>query len=80
MAALHLDHLGVKLTKLTETQAKYLDIPRDGPFKPDHYRYWFVSLKTEISTWQCVVQCTKMRDSLSTDSFCYTVWNKYFWQ
>ncbi|KAK0086365.1 hypothetical protein PV325_003297 [Microctonus aethiopoides] len=39
VAALHLDHLGVKLTKLTPDQAKYLDIPVNGPFKPDHYRY-----------------------------------------
>lgn len=39
VAALHLDHLGVKLTKLTPDQAKYLDISVEGPFKPDHYRY-----------------------------------------
>lgn len=39
VAALHLDKLGVKLTKLTEKQAKYLNIPAEGPFKPDHYRY-----------------------------------------
>jgi len=39
VAALHLDHLGVKLTKLTAEQAKYLGIPSSGPFKPDHYRY-----------------------------------------
>ncbi|KAJ7998822.1 hypothetical protein DPEC_G00208960 [Dallia pectoralis] len=39
VAAAHLDKLGVKLTKLTEKQAKYLGLPRDGPFKPDHYRY-----------------------------------------
>ncbi|XP_034942227.1 adenosylhomocysteinase [Chelonus insularis] len=39
VAALHLEHLGVKLTKLTPDQAKYLDIPMEGPFKPDHYRY-----------------------------------------
>jgi len=39
VAALHLDHLGVKLTKLTPEQASYLDIPQQGPFKPDHYRY-----------------------------------------
>ncbi|XP_015109366.1 adenosylhomocysteinase [Diachasma alloeum] len=39
VAALHLDKLGVKLTKLTPEQAKYLDIPVNGPFKPDHYRY-----------------------------------------
>ncbi|XP_041375552.1 adenosylhomocysteinase A-like [Gigantopelta aegis] len=39
VAALHLDHLNVKLTKLTDEQAKYLGIPKDGPFKPDHYRY-----------------------------------------
>jgi adenosylhomocysteinase len=39
VAALHLDHLGVKLTKLTSDQAGYLGIPPEGPFKPDHYRY-----------------------------------------
>ncbi|CAH1397574.1 unnamed protein product [Nezara viridula] len=39
VAALHLDHLGVKLTKLTTEQAQYLDIPVEGPYKPDYYRY-----------------------------------------
>ncbi|MBX5481879.1 MAG: adenosylhomocysteinase [Myxococcaceae bacterium] len=39
VAALHLDKLGVKLTRLTEEQAKYLNVPVDGPYKPDHYRY-----------------------------------------
>lgn len=39
VARLHLQKLGVKLTKLTEEQAKYLNISMDGPFKPDHYRY-----------------------------------------
>lgn len=39
VAALHLDHLGVKLTKLTPDQATYLGIPKEGPFKPEHYRY-----------------------------------------
>jgi len=39
VAALHLDKLGVKLTKLTDKQASYLGIPQEGPFKPDHYRY-----------------------------------------
>lgn len=39
VARLHLGKLGVKLTKLTEEQAKYLGIPVDGTFKPDHYRY-----------------------------------------
>nr|XP_018898897.1 PREDICTED: adenosylhomocysteinase-like [Bemisia tabaci] len=39
VAALHLGHLGVKLTKLTTDQAKYLGLPKDGPFKPDYYRY-----------------------------------------
>jgi adenosylhomocysteinase len=39
VARLHLDHLGVKLTKLTEKQASYLGIPVDGPFKPESYRY-----------------------------------------
>ncbi len=39
VARLHLDKLGVKLTKLTDAQAKYLGIPVSGPFKPEHYRY-----------------------------------------
>ena len=39
VAALHLEHLGVKLTKLTQDQASYLGIPVNGPYKPDHYRY-----------------------------------------
>jgi len=39
VARLHLDHLGVKLTKLTPEQAGYMGIPTDGPYKPDHYRY-----------------------------------------
>jgi hypothetical protein len=39
VARLHLDHLGVKLTKLTPEQAKYIGVPVEGPYKPDHYRY-----------------------------------------
>jgi len=39
VAALHLDHLGAKLSKLTPGQAEYLGIPVEGPFKPEHYRY-----------------------------------------
>ena len=39
VAALHLDKLGVKLTKLNEKQAKYIGIDPAGPFKPEHYRY-----------------------------------------
>jgi len=39
VATLHLDHLGVKLTKLNDEQADYLSLNKDGPFKPDHYRY-----------------------------------------
>jgi adenosylhomocysteinase len=39
VARLHLDKLGVKLTKLTHKQAEYLGIPAEGPFKPEHYRY-----------------------------------------
>jgi len=39
VARLHLDHLGVKLTKLTKEQADYLGVPLEGPYKPDHYRY-----------------------------------------
>ncbi|MGQ9846502.1 MAG: adenosylhomocysteinase [Bacteroidales bacterium] len=39
VARLHLEHIGVKLTKLTEKQAKYIGVPIDGPYKPEHYRY-----------------------------------------
>ncbi|MHC2070090.1 adenosylhomocysteinase [Bremerella sp. T1] len=39
VARLHLDKLGVKMTKMTQAQADYIGIPVDGPFKPDHYRY-----------------------------------------
>ena len=39
VARLHLDHLGVQLTKLSESQASYIGVPVDGPYKPDHYRY-----------------------------------------
>ncbi|MEK2644870.1 adenosylhomocysteinase [Bdellovibrio sp. BCCA] len=39
VAALHLEKLGVKLTKLTSKQAKYLHTSPNGPFKPEHYRY-----------------------------------------
>jgi len=39
VARLHLDKLGVKLTRLSERQSKYLDVSPDGPFKPEHYRY-----------------------------------------
>ncbi|MBM3577383.1 MAG: adenosylhomocysteinase [Alphaproteobacteria bacterium] len=39
VASLHLDKIGVKLTHMTDEQAKYLNLPKDGPFKPEHYRY-----------------------------------------
>jgi adenosylhomocysteinase len=39
VARLHLDHLGVKLTKLTPEQAQYIGVPVEGPYKPEHYRY-----------------------------------------
>ena len=39
VARLHLDQLGVKLTKLSTQQAEYLGIPVNGPFKPEYYRY-----------------------------------------
>jgi len=39
VARLHLDQLGAKLTVLTEQQAKYIGVPKEGPYKPDHYRY-----------------------------------------
>ena len=39
VARLHLDKLGVKLTKLSDEQAKYIGYPIEGPYKPEHYRY-----------------------------------------
>jgi len=39
VAALHLAKVGAKLTKLSERQASYIGVGRDGPYKPDHYRY-----------------------------------------
>jgi len=39
VARLHLEQLGVKLTRLTPKQSQYLGVPADGPFKPDYYRY-----------------------------------------
>jgi adenosylhomocysteinase len=39
VARLHLDHLGVKLTKLTPEQAAYIGVPVEGPYKSEHYRY-----------------------------------------
>ena len=39
VARLHLEKIGVKLTKLTEKQADYLGVPVEGPYKSEHYRY-----------------------------------------
>jgi adenosylhomocysteinase len=39
VARLHLEHLGVRLTRLTEEQARYIGVSVDGPYKPEHYRY-----------------------------------------
>jgi adenosylhomocysteinase len=39
VARLHLEQLGVKLTVLTEHQADYIGVPKEGPYKPEHYRY-----------------------------------------
>jgi len=39
VARLHLDKIGVKLTELTKTQADYISVPVEGPYKPEHYRY-----------------------------------------
>ncbi len=39
VARLHLEQLGVKLTKLTKAQSDYIGVPETGPYKPDHYRY-----------------------------------------
>ena len=39
VARLHLEKIGVKLTRLSQKQADYIGVPVDGPYKPDHYRY-----------------------------------------
>ncbi len=39
VARLHLEQLGVRLTTLSDDQAAYIGVPKDGPYKPDHYRY-----------------------------------------
>ena len=39
VARLHLDKINVKLTRLTDEQARYIDVPVEGPYKPEHYRY-----------------------------------------
>jgi adenosylhomocysteinase len=39
VARLHLDRIGVKLTKLDPAQAAYIGVKPEGPFKPEHYRY-----------------------------------------
>ena len=39
VARLHLAQLGVDLTELTKEQADYIDVPVEGPYKADHYRY-----------------------------------------
>jgi adenosylhomocysteinase len=39
VARLHLEHIGVNLTKLTGEQASYIGVPPEGPYKPEHYRY-----------------------------------------
>jgi adenosylhomocysteinase len=39
VARLHLDAVGVRLTRLSDEQAAYIGVPVEGPYKPDHYRY-----------------------------------------
>ena len=39
VARLHLDHVGATLTELTDEQADYIGVKKEGPYKPDHYRY-----------------------------------------
>ena len=39
VARLHLDRIGAKLSELSKEQADYINVPVEGPFKPDHYRY-----------------------------------------
>ncbi|MEO7080914.1 MAG: adenosylhomocysteinase, partial [Flavobacteriales bacterium] len=39
VARLHLEKIGVELEELTDAQAKYIDVPKEGPYKTDEYRY-----------------------------------------
>ncbi|MBN2731387.1 MAG: adenosylhomocysteinase [Balneolaceae bacterium] len=39
VARLHLEKIGVELEELTDEQADYIDVPKEGPYKPEHYRY-----------------------------------------
>jgi adenosylhomocysteinase len=39
VARLHLDKIGAKLTRLSDKQSTYIGVPKDGPYKPDQYRY-----------------------------------------
>jgi len=39
VARLHLSKIGVELEELSTAQAEYIDVPVDGPYKPEHYRY-----------------------------------------
>jgi adenosylhomocysteinase len=39
VARLHLNKIGINLTTLTQEQADYINVPVEGPYKPDHYRY-----------------------------------------
>jgi len=39
VARLHLEKIGVELEELTDEQAKYIDVPKGGPYKPEQYRY-----------------------------------------
>jgi adenosylhomocysteinase len=39
VARLHLKKIGINLTKLSKKQAEYINVPVEGPYKPDHYRY-----------------------------------------
>src|SRR6059058_1413712 len=49
VARLHLEKIGVKLTKLTKKQADYLGLPAEGPYKPENYRYWVNSRRKSHS-------------------------------
>jgi adenosylhomocysteinase len=39
VARLHLAKIGAKLTQMNDKQSTYIGVPKDGPYKPDHYRY-----------------------------------------
>src|SRR5690606_31085488 len=67
VARLHLDALGVKLTKLTQDQADYLGIPGEGPYKHDHYRYSCLGSEPEVRNRASPAACGRAEGLVAQD-------------